>query len=73
MYLRRLDTSSAEYNPYALEVVPHAALAGGDFITLSARGLTHYVDGASVSFTSEWHTGPAPRSTYYPAAIGHKL
>jgi hypothetical protein len=45
-------------NPYALRVVPFAALRGdaraaADYYTLSVRGLTRYVDGESAEFTSE--------------------
>jgi hypothetical protein len=48
---------AAGSNPYALRVVPFAALraepgAAADYYTLSVRGLTRVVDGASAEFTS---------------------
>jgi dynein heavy chain, axonemal len=52
VYLKRMDRNPSEYDPYALEVVPFAALDQADFYTMSVRGITHYVGGASVDFAS---------------------
>jgi hypothetical protein len=58
VYLRQWQGASGsaacQHNPYALQVVPHAAIGGGDFATLSARGLTHYVGGGAAGFTGGW-------------------
>ena len=48
-----MDRNVAEYDPYALEVVPFASLDQQDFYTMSVRGITHYVDGVSADFASE--------------------
>jgi hypothetical protein len=57
VYLRRIDTGIAEYNPYALEVVPFTAADPNDFYTLSVRGMAHYVDGQNADFTgAHWGT-----------------
>ncbi|KAK3247052.1 hypothetical protein CYMTET_43439 [Cymbomonas tetramitiformis] len=52
VYLRRLDKDSTSYNPYALDVVPFAAVDPNDFYTMSVRGVTHYVNGGSADFTN---------------------
>lgn len=52
VYLRRVASGGEGYNPYALEVVPFAAVDEADFCTMSARGVTHYVAGASADFTT---------------------
>ena len=61
VYLVRTPAGApGELNPYALQVVPFAALradpaASADYYTLSVRGMTRYVDGTNAEFTSEWH------------------
>jgi hypothetical protein len=35
------------------QVVPFAAIQQRDFYTMSVRGITHYLDGASADFASE--------------------
>lgn len=48
-----MDRNPSEYDPYALEVVPFSSADQGDFYTMSVRGVTHYVDGASADFASK--------------------
>ena len=57
VYLRRMDTNASVYDPYALEVAPYASVDQRDFYTLSVRGMTHYLDGVSADFASEWGGG----------------
>jgi hypothetical protein len=63
VYLRAAPARApGEWNPYALQVVPFAALArddevGRDYYTLSVRGLTRFVDGENAEFTSGWRLG----------------
>ncbi|GFR44385.1 hypothetical protein Agub_g5605 [Astrephomene gubernaculifera] len=52
VYLRRMDRNPSEYDPYALEVVPFAAIDQRDFYTMSVRGITHYLDGTSSDFAT---------------------
>eukprot|EP00958_Prasinococcus_capsulatus_P007761 scaffold712_cov404-Prasinococcus_capsulatus_cf.AAC.19 len=52
VYLRRVSTSSHEYNPYALEVVPYAALDSNEYYTMSAHGVTRYSDQNNADFTA---------------------
>ena len=62
MYLRRMDTNASVYDPYALEVAPYASVDQRDFYTLSVRGMTHYLDGVSADFASEWGGGTGGRA-----------
>jgi hypothetical protein len=52
VYLRRLDKDPTSYNPYALDVVPFAAVDPNDFYTMSVRGVTHYINGFTADFTN---------------------
>ena len=46
IYLNRVVQSDvAPYNPYYLEQVQHAQIVKTDYYTMSAAGVTHFVDG----------------------------
>ena len=52
VYLKRVDRNFFDYNPYALKVVPFGMLDQTDFCTLSARGVSRYMDNMQTDFTS---------------------
>eukprot|EP00879_Flechtneria_rotunda_P011573 GHRR01012088.1.p1 GENE.GHRR01012088.1~~GHRR01012088.1.p1 ORF type:complete len:1024 (+),score=420.33 GHRR01012088.1:512-3583(+) len=52
IYLRRFTCYPLDCNPYALEIVPFADVNQADYHTMSVRGITHYVNGASAEFAS---------------------
>lgn len=39
--------STHDYHPYNLRIVPHAGVNSNDFFTLSAAGVTHFVNGVA--------------------------
>jgi dynein heavy chain len=41
------DKGSAQHNPYNLRIVPHAEVDQEDFYTMSASGVTHFVNGVA--------------------------
>ena len=45
VYLAPLKTNSLAYNPYDLEVVNHSDIDESHFYTMSAAGVTHFIDG----------------------------
>ena len=45
VYLAPLKTNSLAYNPYDLEVVNHSDIDEDHFYTMSAAGVTHFIDG----------------------------
>jgi hypothetical protein len=51
VYLKRVDKNVAEYNPYALRVVPFSDVQHDDVYTLSVHGITYYNKDASADFT----------------------
>lgn len=53
VYLRRMERNPSEYDPYALALVPFASVDQADFYTMSVRGITHYLDGASSDMACE--------------------
>ncbi|MEW5314024.1 MAG: hypothetical protein WDW38_005552 [Sanguina aurantia] len=52
VYLRRMERVPSEYDPYALALAPFASVDQADFYTMSVRGVTHYLDGASSDMAS---------------------
>ena len=45
-YLRKYEADCmTPLNPYHIEIVPHSAIAGNDYFTMSSHGVTHFVDG----------------------------
>jgi hypothetical protein len=51
VYLRRIDRSPTEYNPYALRVVSFDDIGSGEFYTLSVNGITFYCSSVEGDFT----------------------
>lgn len=45
VYLAPMKTTSLAYNPYNLEVVNHSDIDESHFLTMSAAGVTHFIDG----------------------------
>lgn len=52
VYLRRIEESGLDYKPYSLEVVPYSKVDPDDFYTMSVRGMTHYINGASHDYST---------------------
>jgi hypothetical protein len=51
IYLNRVvESAVAPYNPYYLEQVPHAGINKQDYYTMSAAGVTHFVEGEAGMF-----------------------
>ncbi|GAX73618.1 hypothetical protein CEUSTIGMA_g1069.t1 [Chlamydomonas eustigma] len=48
VYMRHAEPYSVHWNPYNIEVVPHAQIKGlSDYYTMSGKGITHFVDGSA--------------------------
>ena len=50
VYLAPAQSDAVSFNPYDLQIVPHADINQASFYTMSSSGVTHFADG-SVEFT----------------------
>ena len=52
VYLRRLDKSPNDYDPYALVMKPYEDVDPADYYTMSVQGITRFVEGVDAEFTT---------------------
>ena len=52
VYLSRLDADPTDYNPYALVIRPYERVDPGDYYTMSADGITHFVEGVDMEYVT---------------------
>ena len=47
VYLVTVEDDPSIYNPYRLEIVDHSEIRPNDYYTMSASGVTHFMDGVA--------------------------